>query len=87
MEKIKNKKQEVEAEDNYQNYKEDKYLEKLRSEKKKILLTLNTGHTYTGFIVGLSPNSFLFVDKYDQEMMFWIKDIRRILVINSEVKK
>jgi len=87
MKETKNKKQKEEKETEYLGFKEDEYLKKLHSEKKKILLSMNTDFTYTGFIIGVSKNSFLFKDKFNQEMMFWIKDIKRLLVINSEGKR
>ena len=70
----------------YKNFKEDKFIEKLISEKKKVKISLQEGFVYTGFVVGMSENSILFQDKFKQEMMIFMKDIRRILVFNSEGK-
>ena len=84
MEKTKNKKQEEEQEADYQNYKEDKYIEKLISEKKKVQINLSEGFVYSGFIVGMSGNSILFLDKFSQELIIWIRDIKRIIVLNGE---
>ena len=71
----------------YKNFQDDEYIKKLIEGKKKILLTMNDARTYQGIIVGMSHNSILFVDKFNQEIMFYMKDIRRILVLNGEVKK
>ena len=67
-------------------FKEDEYIENLISKKIKVNLTLDNNFHYTGFIVGMSKNSILFRDKFDQEHMFFIKDIRRILTINNHKK-
>jgi len=71
----------------YENYNEDKYIEKLISEKKRVQINLNEGFVYSGHIIGLSTNSLLFVDKFGQELMIFIKDIKRILALNSDGKK
>jgi len=71
----------------YENFKDDEYIKKLIEAKKKILLTMNDARTYQGIIIGMSPNSILFVDKFNQEIMFYINDIRRILVLNGNYKK
>jgi len=68
----------------YKNFKEDKFIEKLIFEKKKVKISLQEGFAYVGFVIGMSENSILFKDKFEQEMMIFMKDIRRILVFNSE---
>ena len=69
-------------------YFEDKeYIKTLIEGKKKIILTMSDEKTYTGFIVGISENSFLFKDKFNQDILFYIKDLRRILVLNGEGKR
>jgi len=67
-------------------FNNNEYLKKLIEGRKKIILTMNDQRTYTGFIVGVSKNSFLFMDKFNQEILFYINDIRRILVTNGEEK-
>lgn len=67
-----------------ENFKDKKFIKKLIEGRKKIILTMNDARTYTGVIVGMSKNSMLFKDKFAQEIMFYIADIRRILVLNSE---
>ena len=64
-------------------FNDEKYIKKLIEGKKKILLTMNDAWTYTGIIKGMSSNSILFRDKFNQEIMLYIKDIRRILVLNG----
>jgi len=71
----------------YQNFTDDKWIEKLISEKKKVEITTQDAHYYTGVIVGMSENSILFLDKFNQELMFYMRDIRRIIVLNNNGKK
>jgi len=71
----------------YENFKDDEYIKKLIEEKKQIILTMNDARTYTGFIIGMSENSILFIDKFGSEILFYMNDIRRILVLNGNYKK
>ena len=70
-----------------ENFKDEEYIKKLIEEKKQIILTMNDARTYTGFIIGMSENSILFIDKFGSEILFYMNDIRRILVINGNYKK
>jgi len=70
-----------------ENFKDEEYIKKLIEEKKQIILTMNDARTYTGVIVGISENSILFIDKFGSEILFYMNDIRRILVTNGNYKK
>ena len=65
-------------------FEDKEYIKTLIEGKKKIILTMSDEKTYTGFIVGISENSFLFKDKFNQDILFYIKDLRRILVLNGK---
>jgi len=71
----------------YENFKQDEWIKKLILEGKRVQINLNEGFVYTGIIAGMSPNSILFKDKFGQEIMIFIKDIKRILVLNGDGKK
>jgi len=68
-------------------FNDEKYIKKLIEAKKKVILTTNDAWTYTGVIVGMSENSILFIDKFGSEILFYMNDIRRILVTNGNYKK
>ena len=65
---------------------EDKYIKNLIDKKVKVSLATIDGLYYQGFIVGMSENSILFKDKFDQELMFFFKDIRRIVPYKDNKK-
>ena len=66
---------------------EDKYIKNLIERKVKVSLATIDGLYYQGFIIGMSENSILFKDKFKQELMFFFKDIRRIVPFRDNEKK